>query len=289
LFSLVFVTQVWGETLTLKLATYNVRHCEGLDGELNCLRTGRVMRGFAADVIAVQELDSVCTRSDNVYQLNLLARYTSMKATFAGAIDFQDGRYGVGILSKSEPLSVKRIPLPGSEARVLLVCEFEHYVYACTHLDLSAQNRMKSLDIILQEARLWQKPFIIAGDWNDEPTSSFIQTLNKSFTILNNTDDCTYPAKAPTKCIDYIAYYTDSGQVRSTSSEVIDDHITSDHRPVVVTVEMEYTPDGIGSLSEDIVPAGYYTLQGIKAERPVRGLNIECGKDGRKRKVFVGR
>ncbi len=62
---------------------------------------------------------------------------TGMHARFCRAIDYDGGGYGVGLLSRDEPLAVRRIPLPGrEEARVLLMAEFPGYVVCVTHLSL---------------------------------------------------------------------------------------------------------------------------------------------------------
>ena len=233
-----FPLQAGAVTIAQRLMTYNVRHCAGLDDVLDLERTAKVIKDCAADVVAVQELDSVCTRSGKVYQLGELARLTGMNATFSGAINYQGGKYGVGILSKERPLSYKQIPLPGNEKRTLLVCEFEHYVYACTHLALEEENRLASIPIILEEASRWDgKPFIMAGDWNDQPTTKFMLQLQQDFLLLNDGSACTFPANNPTRCIDYIAVYQDD--IKVTDRKVVEESAASDHRPLYVDVEIE--------------------------------------------------
>ena len=223
--------------LRLRLMTYNVRHGLGLDNVMDLERTARVISSCQADVVAVQELDSVCTRSGKVYQLGELARLTGMHATFAGAISYQGGKYGVGILSKEVPLSHRQIALPGKEKRTLLVCEFEDYVYACTHLALEEENRLASLPLILEEVKHWNdKPFLMAGDWNDPPTTAFMQQLQQDFVLLNNGAEFTFPANAPTRCIDYIASYGE--ELKVTERKVVDEKVASDHRPLYVDAEI---------------------------------------------------
>lgn len=223
---------------SVRVLSYNVQHCAGSDDSISIARTAQVIRATHADVVAVQELDSVCTRSGKVSQIHLLAQQTGLHGTFAKAIDYQGGAYGIGILSKEEPLSVKRVPLPGQEPRVLLICEFRDFVFACTHLDLSESNRLLSLPIILQEASSAGKPFLIAGDLNDEPDSPFIQQLRSRFLLLNSDFAPTFPADAPSICIDYVGCYLPGTPVRPVSAKVLNEPIASDHRPLLCSFLM---------------------------------------------------
>lgn len=233
---------LWGITLavlgqdTLKVMTYNVRHCAGMDLVLDYDRTAAVIARQQPDVVALQELDSMTGRSEHLYQLGELASRTQYHPVFGPAIDFDGGKYGVGILTRETPLSTKRIPLPGEEPRILLVVEFQDYVMACTHLDLEEEQRLASIPLIIEEAQRWQKPFLLAGDWNDTPDSELLQEMTKHFTILSG-DEASYPADEPTECIDYIASFK-SRTVEVLGFSIINEPAASDHRPVVVGVRV---------------------------------------------------
>ena len=222
----------------VRVMSYNVRHCAGMDMVLDYDRTAAVISKQQPDVVALQELDSMTGRSGHCYQLGELADRTQYYSIFGSAIDYDGGTYGVGILTRESPVSVKRIPLPGEEPRVLLVVELNDYVIACTHLDLEAEQRLASVPLIVAEAQRWQKPFILAGDWNDVPDSPLLQEMTKSFTILSG-DDATFPADKPQECIDYVASF--QGQsVMSMKSSVINEPEASDHRPLVVSVGLTF-------------------------------------------------
>ena len=235
---IVLTLMLWGITLAvfgqnqLKVMTYNVRHCAGMDLVLDYDRTATVIAQQQPDVVALQELDSMTGRSEHCYQLSELANRTQYYPVFGSAIEFDEGKYGVGILSRELPISTKRIPLPGEEHRVLLVVELQDYVMACTHLDLEKEPRLASVPLIVEEAQRWQKPFILAGDWNDTPESELLQEMAKYFTILSN-DEASFPADKPQECLDYIATFK-SHPAEAIESQVIDESEASDHRPVVV-------------------------------------------------------
>lgn len=219
----------------IKAMTYNVRHCAGMDLVVDYDRTAEVILRQQPDVVALQELDSMTGRSGHCDQLGELARRTGYVPVFGAAIDYDGGKYGVGILCTETPLSTKRIPLPGEEPRVLLVVELKDYVIACTHLDLEPEARMASVPLIKKEALQWKKPFLLAGDWNDTPGSELITELQRSFTILSSPE-VSYPADQPQECLDYIASFKNR-RTRTLKTFVIDEPAASDHRPVVTTLQ----------------------------------------------------
>lgn len=224
-----------GQNRQLQVMSYNVRHCAGMDMVVDYDRTANVIVQQQPDVVALQELDSMTGRSGHHDQLDELASRTGYHPIYGAAIDFDGGRYGVGILSHETPVSTKRIPLPGEEPRVLLVVELEDYVIACTHLDLEEAQRMASVPLIVEEAQRWQKPFLLAGDWNDEPGSELLELMTQYFTVLSS-DEATYPADNPTECIDYVAVF--NGRAEALETHVIDEPEASDHRPLVVWIRL---------------------------------------------------
>ena len=222
-----------GQNRQLQVMSYNVRHCAGMDLVVDYDRTASVIVQQQPDVVALQELDSMTGRSGHRDQLDELASRTGYHPIFGAAIDFDGGQYGVGILSHEIPLSIRRIPLPGEEPRVLLVVELEDYVIACTHLDLDEAQRLASVPLIVEEAQQWQKPFLLVGDWNDTPDSELLEVMTQHFTVLSG-DEASYPADEPTECIDYVAVF--DGRAKAIESHVIDEPAASDHRPLVVRV-----------------------------------------------------
>ena len=220
----------------VQIMSYNVRHCAGMDLVVDYDRTAEVIVKNQPDVVALQELDSMTGRSGRKYQLEELAKRTSYFPVFGKAIDYNGGGYGVGVLTKEQPLSTKRIPLPGEEPRMLLLVELENYVIACTHLDLEESERWASVPLIINEAQRWEKPFILAGDWNDTPESQLLLELTRLFTI-NSGNDYTFPADKPTECIDYVATFNNSPG-KTIESVVVDEPEASDHRPLMVKLAL---------------------------------------------------
>ena len=232
---------------TLRLMTYNIKNATGMDGVCDFQRIANVINNASPDVVAVQEVDSVTNRSNQKYVLGEIAERTQMYACFAPAIDYDGGKYGIGLLSKKAPLHLQAIALPGrEEARALILAEFEDYIYCCTHLSLTEEDRMKSLEILKTFAASYKKPLFLAGDMNAEPESDFIKELQKEFRILSNPKQHTFPAPAPKETIDYVAAFKQNDKgFAVVSSEVVNEPVASDHRPIVVELRTAEKADKI--------------------------------------------
>ena len=104
--ALIFSCQPAGAQGPLRVLSYNVRNCRGLDDDqaLNVTRIARVVSNQVPDVVALQELDRKTRRSTGRDVLQELAVATGMTGAYGEAIPFQGGSYGVGILSKNKPL-----------------------------------------------------------------------------------------------------------------------------------------------------------------------------------------
>lgn len=225
----------------LRVLSYNVRHCAGNKDGLNLPRTARVISAQNADVVALQEVDSVfSSRSDNKYQIKELAEATGMYGIFCSALT----GYGIGILSKELPLSVKVVSLTSDfEPRRMLMAEYEDYVFASLHVGLSANARRGTGPIIKAAAESWVetgKPLIIAGDFNDDGTDDEMQGARGVLTQYLQENGFTFHSDMTTPTwsdgtyiIDHIISYNPIGGVEKVSYEVVNDKVTSDHMPIL--------------------------------------------------------
>ena len=100
------------EENSIRLMSYNIRNAKGLDNVTNYDRIANVIIEANPDIIGIQELDSVTGRSKGVDVLDVLSRETLMYSTYAASIDYDGGKYGIGILSKEKPINVIKVPLP---------------------------------------------------------------------------------------------------------------------------------------------------------------------------------
>lgn len=224
---------------TLKLMTYNIKNANGMDDVCNFQRIANVINNASPDVVAIQEVDSMTKRSGQKYVLGEIAERTQMHAYFAPAIDFDGGKYGIGLLTRQVPVRLQTIPLPGrEEARALILAEFEDYIYCCTHMSLTEEDRMESLKIVKSFTAPYKKSLFLAGDMNAEPESDFIKELQKDFQLLSNPKQHTYPAPEPKETIDYIATLkSNANGFALISARVLNEPMASDHRPILVELQ----------------------------------------------------
>lgn len=229
-----------------KIMSYNVRNGRGLDEKTDYERTCAVILAEDPEIVAIQELDQKTARSKGVDVLEELAKITKMYSAFGPAIDYQGGKYGIGVLSKEKPLSVKYYPLPGSEEkRCLLVVELEKYVFCCAHWSLTEKDRNTTVKIITDKMKEQKKPVVLCGDFNAELNEDSIVELKKNWALLN-ADDNTFPADKPNVHIDYVCGADPTGKINLKQWEnavqktyVIDEKVASDHRPVVVILNAD--------------------------------------------------
>ena len=237
---------------SIRLATYNTHRCEGWETQTNVDRanynnTAKVISLIDPDVIALQELDKFTTWHPHD-QLQELADRTGMKPYYCKTIDYRGGDYGIGILSKREPLRTVSGDLPGTEARKFFLAEFDDYIFIATHLcHLETTNRAQSVEIInayiAANYASYTKPIFLAGDFNESNMSSEMMVkLKEKWEIISTTSN-TFMNTATPKRIDYIVLYKGNKaacEVLGTavpSYDEINVNKVSDHLPVLVDIK----------------------------------------------------
>ena len=231
---------------TLRIMSYNIRNGRGMDNKVDYPRIAEVIQKNAPDVVALQELDCRTSRSQGVDVLSEIATILGMYPTYGAAIDFQGGKYGVGILSKEKPIRVETTPLPGREERRALLCvELENYVVFCSHWSLTEEDRNSTVAIITNKKKQYTKPVFLCGDFNAHSEEDSILSLKKDWAILS-ADAPTFPANSPDERIDYIcatdpndAISEETWQKSVLASSVVNAPNESDHRPILVEVDVK--------------------------------------------------
>ena len=237
---------------SIRLATYNTHRCEGWETQTNVDRanynnTAKVISLIDPDVIALQELDKFTTWHPHD-QLQELADRTGMKPYYCKTIDYRGGAYGIGILSKREPLRTVSGDLPGTEARKFFLAEFDDYIFIATHLcHLETTNRAQSVEIInayiAANYASYTKPIFLAGDFNESNMSSEMMVKLKEKWEIISTSSNTFMNTATPKRIDYIVLYKGNKaacEVLGTavpSYDEINVNKVSDHLPVLVDIK----------------------------------------------------
>lgn len=230
---------------TVRVMTYNIHHGVGLDGHLDLDRIARTIVAANVDLVALQEVDRLVPRSGTVDQAAELGRLTAMHAVFGRSIALGSGEYGNALLSRWPLTDVRIVPLPNPRrreqrtilaARVVPPANQPLYLLA-THYDhAEPATRRLGAEATLALAAQYADPTLLLGDLNAEPGSPTLRTLAAAFRDAASTDTGpTFPADVPTRRIDHVLLSATSS-LRAIASQVADEAVASDHRPLVVTV-----------------------------------------------------
>lgn len=283
---------------TLRIASYNILNGHKIDRTtVNYLGQEQIIAGLQPDVIAIEEVDSMTARSEGHFVLGEYASWLGMHGYYSPAIDFDGGKYGMGILTRERPLSVKRISLPGrEEERTCVIAEFPRYVFCGTHLSLTEADRLTSLDMICSEAERYNKPFFLAGDLNCTPGSEAGKLLASRFILLTDTARHTFPADKPSETLDYVALYRNAAarDIVKLSSGVVDAPDASDHRPVYADVRFplkaaelfvgepylqDLTADGLTVMYQTNAPVSTWVEYGTDTLHLQRARTLLAGQE----------
>lgn len=152
----------------MKVATFNVHHCEGRDGTVDVARVADVIRSTGAEVVALQELDMGLERTGFTNQPGELAAATGLTVEFHSLLQRGDGRYGIALASK-ERLDSELIHLPQQareEPRGAVVARRGGITFVGTHLSRSRSARAAQIEALAVLAGRVEPPVVLMGDLN---------------------------------------------------------------------------------------------------------------------------
>jgi endonuclease/exonuclease/phosphatase family metal-dependent hydrolase len=239
----------------IKILTYNILHGERADqaAQPNFPELTNLLIQVQPEVIALQEVDSMTTRSANIYGqrfdfIKNLSRETGYKGYFARAMEYDSGAYGEGVLvKKGSNYHTLNLPNPaGGEPRAMAWVKaelktLEEFYFGATHLCHQYEtNRIAQLDSIISYANSLDKPVIWVGDLNftpDSPEYSRIPNHWKEAGAEAGDLQNTYGTPESGARIDYIWY--DSRKFELVEYKVLTAITLSDHYPVWAVLRMK--------------------------------------------------
>jgi endonuclease/exonuclease/phosphatase family metal-dependent hydrolase len=152
----------------MRVATFNVHHCEGRDGVVDLERIAEVIRRTKASLVALQELDQGMERTGGVNQPAVLEQLTGMKIHFFPTLRRGKGRFGVG-LAATEPVEAELQDLPHEphhEPRGVIVACWNDISVLATHLSREAGPRLGQTRALAGTAAAQTRPTVVLGDLN---------------------------------------------------------------------------------------------------------------------------
>ncbi len=235
--------------ILLRVMTFNIHVGVGMDKKLDLQRIADVIIRERPDLVGLQEVDRGVRRTEGIDEIAELARMTRMDYAFGHNLDYQEGQYGVAILSKFLIQKIDHRKYENrrqAERRGMLRVEVDvggrTINFATTHLDYQrGDGRLFETEQMLRFLENLNNPLIVVGDLNDEPAGSAYKLISTKFADAwigsrAKGDGFTYPAGKPSKRIDYIFYRTSDG-VRAKKAWGVKT-TASDHLPVMAELEI---------------------------------------------------
>lgn len=228
----------------LKVMTYNIHHGYNKDEVEKLEEMGTFIKSSGADLVGLQEVDSMCNRSGNKDQMKRLAQITGMHYAFVRHFPYDGGAYGLGILSRYPISEIRneRIPSLGKHGSLALMSAKvslpgdKKLAFATAHFALDQPTRLKQAE---ETVRLLKQdiPVILTGDLNAEPGTPEIIKLSDYFSATGRYDLLSFPERKPIKRIDYI-FVSSTGLKEVRDIRTFNDIYHSDHLPLISTVQL---------------------------------------------------
>lgn len=216
----------------LRVATYNVRHCRGLDGRVDVGRTARMLTRLRADVVALQELDRNVKRSAGVDQPAELARLSALHVHFWPTLDHQGGDFGIAVATRLDLKTsfhlLDDLGVGGRRHGAISVCG-DGLTIIATHLSGRRQKNTAEMAHLCAIASEQPAPAVIAGDLN-RPHRDLHCLREMGFVRPERRR--TIPSLLPVRQIDYVLAGPGAKVQRSWTLR----SLASDHLPLVADV-----------------------------------------------------
>lgn len=242
---------------SIRLLTWNVHRCLGIDGRIAPARIAEVIASAAPDIVALQEVDVMRKRTGRVDQAEEIAGILGMSSHFHANVKVMEERYGDAILTILPSQLIRSGRLPGRlglrsiEPRGALWARIDmagtHLHVINTHLSLIARERLRQTEFLFGPDWIGHEhcggPLALVGDFNLVPRSSLYRNLVRTMQDAQRAAGMgrprpTFPAGFPVLRIDHV--FT-RGQIIVRRVEVIRNNLTrvaSDHLPLVVDLDI---------------------------------------------------
>ena len=241
---------------TLRVATYNVHRCVGIDRRRSELRIAKVIASLGADLVGLQELNLRRARSGEVDQAAIIAAQLGWNALFQPALQNPTEDFGDAIISRYPLRLIRAAELPGlspwycREPRVALWAEVETEFGSIqvmnTHLGLGrTERRLQAQWLAGPDWLGGVSPairLVMLGDLNCLPGSQPYRCLTSRLrdvreSISPRTSLRTYPTYCPVLAVDHIfvnhALHPVNVHVHRTALS----RMASDHFPLVAELQ----------------------------------------------------
>lgn len=229
----------------LRVATYNVHKCVGVDGRFDPDRTFEVIREINPDLIALQEADTRFGERTGILDLARIEKETGLVAVPVKASERAHGWHGNVLLFRDGAVrDIHREKLPGLEPRGALLTEIElsgglALRVVAVHLGLLRWARRQQADRILGLiGDRDESPTVIMGDMNEWRLGhgSALTRFETAFGTLPPAR-ASFPARWPVLALDRIIGNRQDLVVDLAAHDSPLARLASDHLPLTALLD----------------------------------------------------
>lgn len=199
---------------SLRVASYNVRKCVGLDRSANPERVLDVISQIEASIVAIQEVDARLGQRETAIPRQFIEKYTDFKPVDFSQTQVSLGWHGNAILVRkgATVTATEQLDLPAFEARGAALMEINHddtiVRVVATHLGLLRRNRRQQVQSIVDQLKQrTPMPTIVLGDFNEWSRTKGLEALSEEFEIYS--PGRSFHAARPVASLDRIAINSD--------------------------------------------------------------------------------
>ena len=223
----------------LRLATYNIHACIGVDGRFDPQRTATVLKELGADLIALQEVEHHTVGDRDL--LDYLAAEVGMEAIAGPTLLRGDRHYGNALLTRLPVQRIHRIDLslPRREPRGALDVRFAWNGWraqvVATHLGLRPGERRAQIRRILELfGGSGVDVAVLLGDLNEwQLWGRPLRWLRGRFPGSRRGAPRTYPARLPLFALDRVWVAPPGVLIGHQAQETLLARRASDHLPLM--------------------------------------------------------
>jgi endonuclease/exonuclease/phosphatase family metal-dependent hydrolase len=238
------MTGAGADAARLRIASYNIHKCVGLDGRRDPARVAAVLRELEADVIGLQEVDACPGGSSDSAQMDYLAHALSLHAIAGPTILRHDGHYGNALLTRRPVLDVRHLDLtvyrrePRAAIDVDLDVDGAVVRIIVTHLGLlPGERRTQVRRLIDALGEVESRIVILCGDINE--WFSIGRPLRWLHARLGRVQAlATFPAGFPVFALDRIWVHPQQAVAGMRVHDSPSARLASDHLPLTADLNL---------------------------------------------------